>query len=113
MLPSRLCCFLDYVASLQFNASLLTHRQNAYGLQLIPHRAASGLKTFTNYGGSGVHSGQTFQNPNYYVVVCLFQNRVTCEEYMYKGVETYLKNSTPPEDEGRSEHLKYNIEIQY
>ena len=92
----------------------------------MPHFAPSGLKTVTDYGGSGVrlftnpsvfaennihrlwglqgvHSGQTFQKSAF------VEKGHMCHvyKYMYKGVETYLKNSTPPEeDEGRSGHWK-------
>ena len=62
-------------------------------------------KTFTNYGGSGG-----------YIQVRLYKERFFLAEKghmnIYKGVETYWKNSTPPEeDEGRSGHLKCFTQI--
>ena len=73
---------------------------------------APGVRLFTNpcvfedknihqlWGLWGVHSGQTLQR-------AFFSCRKGSHVCIHKGVETYWKNSTPPEeDEGRSGHLK-------
>ena len=132
---SRLSCYLDLLLSrwycfvdlLLYSNSMLVYFDSLTKFLRVAVNTTSRCLWAKNihwllWGLRGCIQVRLFKNPS--VFFC--RQGVTCEEYIhiqgdhmwgihihiYKGVETYWRNSTPPEeDEGRSGHLKCFTQI--